>query len=92
VNATRARFTFTDREVALVSRTGPTSGRAAVYVDGVRYRTVDLYAVKPRPRTVVFHRAWLEAEEHRVVVRALGTKSAASGGTRVDVDAFAVVH
>jgi hypothetical protein len=41
---------------------------------------------------VTLARKWLEATEHRVVIRPLGTKAKASVGERVDVDAFAGVH
>ena len=67
-------------------------GKAEVYLDGVKVATVDLYASSGQSRKVVFRRGGLDpSTTHTLEVRALGTKNAASSGTRVDVDAFVVL-
>jgi hypothetical protein len=90
----KAALKVRTRGLALVARKGPNCGRAAVYVDGNRVTTVDLFATATATRTIVFRRAWSssEAGEHRIIVRALGTKNEASSGTYVDVDAILVVR
>ena len=64
----RAHAAFTGRSVAVVASTGPTYGRADVYVDGVFAQTVDARRADVRRRVVVFQRHWGSAGEHRVTV------------------------
>jgi glucose/arabinose dehydrogenase len=87
-----ALFTFVGRDVAWVAPKGTNRGRAEVWVDGVKVKTVDLYASSTQPRKVVFSKEWASAGSHTVEVRVLGTKNASSTGTRVDVDAFVVLR
>jgi hypothetical protein len=88
----RAAFTFTGSEVAWIAPKGPDRGRAEVYIDGVRVGTVDLYRNSDtRPQMAVFTAA-VEPGVHTLEIRVLGTKRSASGGTRVDVDAFFVLR
>jgi hypothetical protein len=63
-----------------------------VWVDGVKVKTVDLYAAADQPRKVVFAKNDLDpSSTHTLEIRLLGTKNASSSGMRVDVDAF-VAH
>jgi hypothetical protein len=70
----------------------PNKGKATVAIDGVRVKTVDLYASSTQARKVVFSRSDLDsAVSHTMTVQATGSKRFASTGTtRVDVDAFVV--
>lgn len=68
-------------------------GYAVVYLDGVKVATVNLYSATLQPRKVVFVRGGLNPSvTHTLKVYVPGTKQASSTGTRVDVDAFAVVR
>jgi hypothetical protein len=88
-----AQFSFAGPNVAWVSSKGPDKGKAAVSVDGVVVKTIDLYASTSQPRKIVFTKADLDpATSHTITVQALGTKKAASTGTKVDVDAFVVLR
>jgi CSLREA domain-containing protein len=88
----KATFTFTGSHVAWVAPKDANRGRAEVWVDGVKVRSVDLYASSEQPRKMVFTQDWASVGTHTVEVRALGTKNASSSGTRVDVDAFVVLR
>ncbi len=80
----RARLSFTGRNVEWVTAKGPTRGRAHVYVDGVYATSVDLYSATTLPRKAVYTRDWASSGTHTVEVRLEGT----AGRPRVDVDAF----
>ncbi len=84
----RARFAFTGRAVAWVAPTGPTRGRARVYLDGTYWRTVDLYSVSSSARRLVFLHRWSVSGSHVLEIRV----SATAGRPRVDVDAFALTR
>lgn len=92
-NDSTARFAFSGSNVAWVATQRPDAGRARVSIDGVVIKTVDLYASTSQPRKVIFSKAGLDpAVRHTITVQVLGTKSTASSGTRVDVDAFVALH
>jgi hypothetical protein len=63
-----------------------------VWLDGTKVATVDLYSSTAQSRVMVFTRSWATPGAHTLEVRVLGTKNAASGGTRVDIDAFVTLH
>jgi hypothetical protein len=65
---------FTGRAIRLVGPTGPTRGRAAVYLDGRRLGVIDQWSRTFRPRRVVFRETWARTGTHRLEVRVLGTK------------------
>jgi hypothetical protein len=58
-----------------------------VYVDGKLISTVNLYAATTTVRRVVFARTWTAVGTHTIKVVSLAT-----GGRRVDVDAFFVLR
>lgn len=64
----RAHAAFAGRSVAVVASTGPSHGRADVYVDGAFAQTVDARRTELRRRVVAFQRHWGGAGEHRVTV------------------------
>jgi hypothetical protein len=88
----KATFTFTGRNVAWVATKGPNRGRAEVWVDGVKVKTVDLYAATTQARKVVFAKGWPASGNHVLEVKVLGTKNASSSGKLVDVDAFVALR
>jgi hypothetical protein len=78
--------------VAWVASQGNNRGKAAVYIGGTKAATVDLYSANARTRQIVFEKTWSSSAQHTIEVRALGTKNAASGAKRVDLDAFVVLR
>ena len=83
-----ATLTFEGTDVSWVAQRGPDRGRAEVRLDGELVETVDLYNASAQPRRVLYSASLDSAGPHTLEVRVLGTKRAASTGTRVDVDAF----
>jgi hypothetical protein len=82
-------FAFRGTSLTWVTGTGPTMGKARVYVDGVLKARVDNYAKRAHwgvRRTV----SGLSAAVHTVVVVPAGTKRKASKGTDVVVDRWLV--
>jgi large repetitive protein len=83
--ASRAVFTFTGRDVALVSSRYTTSGRARFYVDGALVATVDLDRASFAARQVVFQRHFSTLAKHTLEIRPYGDG-------RVDIDALLVTR
>jgi hypothetical protein len=79
--------TFVGRSVGWVASRESTSGRAHIYVDGVREATVDLRSMARSHREVVFARSWAESGSHTIKVVADGT----SGRRTVTSDGFITV-
>jgi hypothetical protein len=74
--------------ITWVTRTGPDQGKASVTIDGVNKGTVDLYSASPTSSSKVY--AGLANKAHTIVIKVLLTKSAASSGFNVRLDAFVV--
>jgi hypothetical protein len=81
-------LSFSGSEVAFVSTLGPDRGKATIAVDGGAPQTIDLYSASRRAATIVATAPGLGTGTHTVTISVLGTRNAASSGTRVDVDAF----
>jgi GH25 family lysozyme M1 (1,4-beta-N-acetylmuramidase) len=77
-------YRFTGSSVAWVSPTGPTRGKAKVYVDGTYAVTVDLSSSTSRARVVAFARNFGFNGTHTLKIVVVGT----AGRPRVAVDAF----
>src|SRR5207244_2802073 len=82
----KASFSFTGTSVTWLARKGPDRGRAAVTIDGVSKGTVDLYSADVTSAAKIY--AGLANRRHTIVVRVLGTKSAAASAVNVSVDGF----
>jgi len=80
------------QSLAWVSTKGPDRGKAQVWLDGTMVATVNLYAAAVHTRQVVWSQNVDPSRDHVLEVHVLGTKSPASTGTRVDVDAFVVLR
>ena len=80
-------FTFTGPSVAWVGPTGPTRGKAYVYLDGTLLTTVDTYSSSFSARRVL-QTIYTSNATHRVAIRVLGT----SGRPWIAVDAFFVMQ
>ena len=72
-----------------VTARGPAYGKAAIYVDGVLKKTVDLYSASQQWQYKVTI-AGLPYGSHTVLIKALGTKNPASRGTGVVSDGFVI--
>lgn len=81
-------ITRTATDFAIVSTLGSNRGKAAVYVDGIQVDVIDLYNPTTVFRQVVYEISFETAASHTIELRVLGTKNAASSGTRVDFDAM----
>ncbi len=80
---------FTGTRVDWVTSTGPSAGRARVFIDGVDKGVVDLYAASQVWKVAKIY-SGLSSGSHTIKVQALGTKNASSIGTKVIVDGFTV--
>jgi hypothetical protein len=78
---------FAGKGIGWISRTGPTRGKARVYIDGVLVKTVDTHG-KTKAKQVVFAANHLANAPHTLRIVVLGT----SGRPRVDVDGFIVLR
>jgi PKD repeat protein len=89
---TGASVTFTTwaRSIGWVSKTGPTSGRARVYLDGglTPVATIDLRTSTAKWRRVVFNKTWAAAGTHTIRIVVVGT----ARHPRVDLDAFIITR
>jgi len=82
-----ATFTFTGTKVTWNGPTGPTRGKAKVYVDGNYVKTVNLYRRSFDARATLFRTSWKTAREHTLKIVVVGTK----GRPMVAIDDFVVV-
>lgn len=87
-----ASHTFTGRGAAVVLTKGADRGKAAVFVDGTRVATIDLYSASTRLREMAYAVRFPTAGTHTIEVRVLGQKNPLSGGKRVDLDAIVVTR
>ena len=77
-----AKLTFTGRQVAWVASKSKLRGQAAVYIDGVKVKTVDLHNPSLVKRRAVFTHGWTSNGTHTIRIVALGTP----GRPAVDID------
>ena len=82
-----ATLTFTGRGVTWYGPTGPTRGKAKVYVDGKLVRTVDLRRSTFHARAAVYSKRWSTARKHTIKIVVLRT----SGRSMVAIDGFGIV-
>jgi hypothetical protein len=78
-------FTFAGTGITWVTVTGPSMGRAAVYVDGVKKATIDGYSGSMR-YGVKHAFNGLAAKTHTVRIVVLGTHRSGASGSQVAVD------
>jgi hypothetical protein len=84
-----AAYSFTGSSITWYTRTGPSQGKALVYIDGVLKATVNDYATADHFK--VARTFSVAAGTHTITIRASGLKGATAGtGTFVTVDAFKV--
>jgi hypothetical protein len=83
-----ATFMFTGRTVAWFGPSGPTRGRANVFVDGEAAGSVNLYALRFRPKTQIFAMTFAEPGPHTLLIEVVATK----GRPTVAIDQFVVTE
>ncbi|WP_203918962.1 beta-galactosidase [Rugosimonospora africana] len=81
---------FTGTGVTWVTSTDPSHGYADVYLDGVKVKTVDLYASGKQFQYVGYRATGLAAGPHMLSVVVDGTRDAAATGAYVPIDAIDV--
>jgi hypothetical protein len=81
-----ATFRFVGRQVAWNAPTGPTRGKARVYIDGLYAKTVDLYARRFDPHSRVYTKAFAQSGAHAITIKVVGT----AGRPVVAIDEFLV--
>jgi hypothetical protein len=81
-------YTFTGRGVSFVTRKGTTSGKAAIYLDGVLVTTLDLHSSTTVGRWVVYGKSYSASGKHVLKIVNLAT----SGRPRLYVDGFATIR
>jgi hypothetical protein len=87
------RLIFVGRSVGLYGPRGPSLGKSAIYLDGVRVATVNQWASSAAARETLYVRNGLSAATtHVLEVRSLGTPGYPGGGIRVEVDAASVLR
>jgi len=80
------KLVFRGTDILVDATKTSSSGTAAVYVDGVLKATIDLYAASTTYKARVFDSATLSDGIHTLIIKATGTKAAASTGTSVSLD------
>jgi lysozyme len=86
-----AKLSFSGTSLTLLMLRGPARGRAEIWVDGRRLRTVDLYAPDRRLASIPVV-AGLAEGPHRARVVVLGTHRGASRGSGVAIDRWVVTY
>ncbi|MGH2475333.1 MAG: N-acetylmuramoyl-L-alanine amidase, partial [Candidatus Limnocylindrales bacterium] len=81
-----ATLTFTARRVVWNGPTGPTRGKAKIYVDGRYIRTVDLRRGSFDARASLYRTSWSKSGRHTLKILVVGTR----GRPMVAIDDFAV--
>jgi len=66
----------------------PRPGKAAIYVNGTKVATVDLYSATAQAQRVVWVGSWTTATSRTVTIRVAGT----AGRPRIDLDALATAN
>ena len=67
-------------------------GIATITIDGTAQGSVDLYSATSTTKLLKFVKTGLTQAAHTMVITSTGTRNARSSGTRVDLDAIAVIN
>ena len=81
-------YTFTGRSIAWVATKAKKHGKAYVYLDGKKVKTIDLRASRTKTRQVVFAKNFSSSKKHTIKVVVVGTK----GRPTVMSDGFVVLR
>jgi hypothetical protein len=86
----RADFAFSGTGVSWIGYRDAWSGIANVFVDGVLKNTLDTYSAGDTPQASIYSISGLAPGTHVLTLQVTGTRSGASGGSWIWVDAFSV--
>jgi sugar lactone lactonase YvrE len=86
-----AELMFRGTSIRWQTHRWPDGGIAAVYIDGVKVGTIDLYNATTLLRQTVYGKHDLAAGTHTIRVVRTGNKNPAAGGAALMLDAFIVV-
>ncbi len=89
-SAGSASFTFSGTAVRWVARTTPSSGIAAVHIDGVKVADVDRYSAAAAYQKVVFQPTGLTDAVHILQIEWTGKANPAASGTNLMIDSIQV--
>ena len=92
VRGNSATVRFTGTQVAWITAVGPTMGIATITIDGSAQGSVDLYSATSTTKVLKVVKTGLTRAAHTMVITSSGTRNARSLGTRVDLDAIAVIN
>lgn len=81
-----ATVRFTARRITWHGPTGPTRGKAKVYVDGRYVRTIDLRRAVFDPRATLFRTGWSQVGKHSLTIVVVGSR----GHPYVAIDDFTI--
>jgi hypothetical protein len=84
------KFSFNGFGFNWVTVRGPSYGKAAIYVDGVLKKTVDLYKAGAEQWQYKVTVGGLAYGHHTVTIVVLGTKNSHSTGTSIICDGFEI--
>jgi len=83
-------FSFRGTSVGWLGTRSVSSGKAKVYIDGVRLETVDVFAASTAEQALVWRAIGLEDKDHTLKIVPTGKSNAAATGSAIQVDAFVV--
>lgn len=89
-NGAKATLIFRGTGISWIGYRGRDSGRARVSVDGGTPVVVDTYNPTDKIQATIFTQSGLTDATHTLTIEVLGTRNAASTGTKVVVDALEV--
>ena len=69
----KATLRFTGSAISWIGPVGSTRGKADVYIDGRRVKTVNTYAASFKTARVLFKMEWPSVASHRITIDVLGT-------------------
>lgn len=82
----KATLTVTGTALAWIGPTGPTRGKASVFLDGKWIKSVNMYASSYHARTIVFVMPLNPSSSHKVAIVAQGT----AGHPTIAIDRFVI--
>nr|WP_300144603.1 Ig-like domain-containing protein [Propionicimonas sp.] len=83
-------LTFTGTGISWLGTKTKASGKAVVYIDNVKKKTIDLYSSKTAYKKTLWTSAKLSDNVHTIKVVVLGSKRKSAKGYDVSLDAFTI--
>jgi subtilisin family serine protease len=90
--ASSLEYSFTGTGMKLVAMKDKNMGKADLYLDGKKVKTIDYYSSKPLYKQTIFEKQGLANSEHSIKIVPTGTKNSAATGTYINIDALALTY